>query len=302
MNNQEKLEQWAHRYRDRIEKEAEEERKKKEQEELEKEKNKGKKLKKEKTPDKIDSPDFSSAFFLGDEFGKQIHEKVQAKYSNLEAINKVVYDEKDKIVKGSTPFYVVAVNEILQEEFPQFRTAIQADLEKILKDNKLPLRGQYEDSSLVLRTKENPNKYLAEDLFNQFKDKGIVLKEDSAYVLPLFTLKLRKDGKSNYKLSFDLTDSTLENYFEAPILNEVSQKKFNSIDIEEKTGLPKKLQDKGERTLYTRNYQSYDIKNSGLVGLYLYGNLNIDSDDGDLAGCGAGGRVVVVSAEGTAKI
>ena len=55
------------------------------------------------------------------------------------------------------------------------------------------------DLSIVLRTKQEPNKYLAEDLFAQFKAQGITLKEDSAYVLPLFTLKLMQDSKSNYK-------------------------------------------------------------------------------------------------------
>ncbi len=42
--------------------------------------------------------------FLEGDFGKVINEKVQAKYSNLESINKVIYDNKNKIIKGSNPF------------------------------------------------------------------------------------------------------------------------------------------------------------------------------------------------------
>ena len=240
------------------------------------------------------APDFKEAFFLEGDFGKQINEKIQAKYADIKAINKVVYDENDKLVKGSTPFYVVAVNEIFKEEFPQFRTATQADLEKILKNNTLGLKGLYEDSALVLRNKDNPNKYLAKDLFKQFKDKGKLLKENSAYVFPLNTLKLRKDDNSGYKLSFDITDLTLENYFEAPILNETSQKKFNSKDIEENTGLPSKVRDLGDRTLYTSQ--------NGLCRLdLLLRNLSLDSGFDDLASSGGLGRVVVFSGEAASR-
>ena len=133
MNNKALIEKWAQRYADRIRKEAEEERLKKEQEKREKAKNKDKKTEKDEKPI-IETPEFKDAFFLWDEFGKQIHEKVQDKYGQFEAINKVIYNDKDKVVKGSTPFYVTAVNGIFREEFPQFRTATKADLEKILKD------------------------------------------------------------------------------------------------------------------------------------------------------------------------
>ena len=295
MNNKELIEQWAHRYRARIEKEAEEERKKKEQEELEKAKNKGKKPKKEILLPQ--SPEFKSVSFLEGDFGKQINEKVQAKYGSFEAINKIAYDDKNKLIKGSNPFYVTAVNEIFREFFPDknLRTATQADLERILKENSPELKGQYEDSSLVLRTKQEPNKYLAQDLFAQFKAKGITLKEDSAYVLPLFTLKLRNDEKSNYKLSFDITDSTIENYFEAPILMSASGNYINPAEMNDKTGLPNKVYEKsisGNRRLWTRN--------SGLVGLCLVVCPYIVSGSEGLAYSDAVGRVVVVSAEGTA--
>ena len=160
---------------------------------------------------------------------------------------------------------------------------------KILKNNTLELKGNYEDSALVLRSVNEPNKYLAEDLLNQFKNKGINLKENSTYVPPLWTLKLRKDDNSGYKLSFDITDLTLENYFEAPILNETSQKKFNSKDIEENTGLPSKVKDSGDRTLYTSQ--------NGLCRLILGGDLYLDSYLVDLASSLGDGQVVVVSGE-----
>ena len=280
---------------ERINKETEAEIRRKELEE----KLKAKKLPKEQpaiiiqSPTPSQAPDFKSAFFLGDEFGKQINEKVQAKYGIYEAISKIQYDDNEKIIKGSTPFYVVAVNEIFQEQFPQFRTATQAELERILKTNTLKLEGHYEDTGLVWRSNANPNEYLAKDIHNQFKARGIEFKEGTPYVIPLHTLKLRKDEQSKYKLAFDITDLTLNNYFEAPVLNEVSQKKFDSKDIDAKTGLPSKLGDSGDRILYTRN--------SGFCRLYLIRVLSACSSSVNLACSSAYARVVVVSGEAAAQ-
>ena len=242
------------------------------------------------------APDFKEAFFLGDDFGKKINKKIQIKYRGIKAINKVVYDENDKLVKGTTPFYIVAVNEIFKEEFPQFRTATQVDLEKILKSNSLELKDRYEDSSLVLRTKDNPNQYLAEDLFKQFKDKGINLKENSAYVLPLHTLKLRKDNNSEHKLSFDITDLTLENYFEAPILMKKDGSYINPSEINENTGLPIRVYENaisGNRQLW--------VKDKGLARLYLSSFLDVNSSYGGLADCYSDAQVIVVSGEASEK-
>ena len=90
---------------------------------------------------------------------------------------------------------------------------------------------------------------------------------------------------------FDITNLTLENYFEAPILNEVSQKKFNSKDIEENTGLPSKVKDSGDRISYTSQ--------NGLCRLVLGRPLNLLSYCDDLAFSYVDGRVVVVSGEAT---
>ena len=235
---------------------------------------------------------FSGAKFLGEDWGKEIHEKVQAKYGKFEAISKIVYHEKEKIVKGTTPFYVVAVNEFLPEGM---RTATQADLEKILKGNILKLEGNWEDSALVWRSNQEPNEYLANDVYSQFKARGITLNEGTPYVIPLFSLKLREDTQSEHKLAFDLTDVTLKNYFEAPILNSPSQLKFESSDIDEDTGLPKKASEKGSRKLYTRT--CYNIINSGLVGLFLGTYLDLDSGSGYLAYSSESGRVVCISVQ-----
>ena len=229
-------------------------------------------------------------FFLGEEFGREINTKIQERYGEYNAIKVIVFDDDKKVVTGSNPFYVVAVNEFLQEGI---RTATQADLERILRENKLPLQGHYEDSSLVLRTKQEPNSYLATDLFNQFKQRGINLDETTAYVIPLNSLTLRKDEQSPSKLSFTLPENPV--YFQAEILNSPSQNKFESSDIEENTGIPKEVRAHGSRTLYTRNGPGYSFKNSGISRLYLDWGLDLYSNDDNLAYSSDSGRVVSVA-------
>ena len=282
MENKDLIESWLRRHIEKERKEAEEEKLKKE--------NPVKEPKKSKKPKIIlpQVPNFTQAQFLEGEFGKQINDKIQAKYRGIEAINQVVYDDNGKIITGSTPFYVVAVQEFLPENL---RVATQTDLEKIIKTNAPNLSRIYEDSALVLRTKQNPNQYLAEDLFDQFKSKGINLKEDSAYVIPLYTLKLRKDNNSPNKLSFKVTDSTINNYFEAPILNSESGSYINPSEINENTGLPNKVYKKqvsGNRQLWTGN--------SGLVRLCLCSSLDIGSGGESLSYGDRNSRVVLVSA------
>jgi hypothetical protein len=288
MTNQELYEEWARRYVERTKREREEKARKSAEEE---------KIKKEKpaqetqTTPKITLSKNLQYQFLQDDFGKEINEKIQEKYGTYPAINKISYNEKNKIVEGSNPFYVVAVQEFLPQNI---RVATQADLERILKTNALPLEGYYEDSSLVWRSNKEPNEYLAQDIYKQFKDKGIELQNPS--VIPLFTLKLREDESSPYKLAFDITDLTLENYFSAPILNSKSGSYINPAEINEKTGIPEKVYNKsvsGNRQLWTIN--------SGLSRLYLGRVLDLDSYWDVLADSSEGGRVVVSRAKARCK-
>lgn len=247
------------------------------------------------TKEPLKDRSFGKAFFLtDDDFGKKVHSKVISKYSNIGAITKI------SLGKGSNSFYVVAVNEVLREEFPKIRTATQADLERILREKSLELSGHYEDSGLVLRDKQDPNKYFAKNLFDQFKAKGVNLKQNNAYVIQLQNLSLKKDEASPEKISFVLPNSIAGEYFESPVLNEYSQQKFDSSDIDIITGITKKVSDSGSRKLYTRNWDGYSVKNSGLVKLYLYRILSLNSDIENLSNSYDSGRVVLVSAKGGA--
>ena len=225
--------------------------------------------------------------FLEGDFGKEVDEEVQGKYGKFNTIKEIGYSKKAKLVEGSNPFYVIAVNQVLRENNLKIRTATQADLEKISKSEEMQLKGFYEDTALVLRNKEEPNKYLAQNLIKQIKNR----KENIRFpvMIPLNTLELKEDSNSEYGLSFKLRDDSEIIY--SPILNKPAGN-FSSKDINKRTGLPKEL-GTGNRTLYTRE--------SGFSRLFLGRGLDLCAYWGSLAVSNSNGRVVVVSGEATSQ-
>lgn len=235
---------------------------------------------------------FERAFFLQGDLGKnflrEYNAKVEKDHKNASALKVLSWDNKEQVVIGSNPFSVVLASQILQPK--GIRTATQAELEKILKNNSRPLEGHYEDSALVWRSNEEPNKYLAQDIYAQFKGRGILFKDKTPYVIPLFGLALRNDANSPDDLSFALTEQTT--YFKAPILNSKTESRFNSSDIDENTGLPKKVGEAGDVFLYTRN--------SGLSRLSLDGDLDLGSGGKSFAGSSEYGRIVCIASKAVA--
>ena len=228
------------------------------------------------------------ARILGDEWGRKVHERVINKYGRFAPFKDygITYNNKTKKVQGSNTFYVGAINEMIRPF--NIRTATQADLEKILRNKILDLKSNYEDSSLVWRSNEDPNKYLAQDIYNQFNaKKGTNLKDGIPHIFPLYCMNLREDSKSGYGLAFDLLDGF--EYFEAPILNSPTQLKFDESDIDEATGFPRQVKKEGSRILYTIN--------SGLCRAYLYRWLVSYSDDDGLSYSDASGWVVCIAAQ-----
>ena len=108
--------------------------------------------------------------FLGGEWGKGINDSIQEDYKDFPCMQVGSYS--DGIVKGSNPFYVVAV----QSRLPKgVRVATQGDLETAIRMNNLMgfnilnLFGTYEDSGLVLRKGYIPKEYLPSNLTSQIK-------------------------------------------------------------------------------------------------------------------------------------
>src|SRR3989344_5937965 len=64
---------------------------------------------------------------------KEVDEEVKAEYKGIEVIASPAYDENDKMLKGSNPFYVVAVQNSKLLRDAGIKVAAQADLENILR-------------------------------------------------------------------------------------------------------------------------------------------------------------------------
>ena len=142
--------------------------------------------------------------FLEGQLAEQVHDWITSNYQ-IPYIENINYDSKEKIIKGSNPFYVTAVNDYFRKNNLEIRTASQAELEQILKSNSLELEKHYEDTSLVLRSEDEPNKYLAEHLARQVKKRQEL---NYPLMIPLKGLTLIKDSSSPYKYSFGLIDET----------------------------------------------------------------------------------------------
>lgn len=233
----------------------------------------------------IEIPESTSQIgFLEGDFGKAFLEeyfwRVKSDYNANS--NLTVFTYNNNVIKGSNPFAVVLANHILREE--NLGVATQADLEKVLRTG-WDLRGTYEDTGLVLRSEEDKdysrNTPLAKDLAEQIKARGIKFNQKNPVMIPLIGLEL-ETADNDYGLTFKLREDV--EVYEAPVLSK--KENFNSKDIDEKIGLPKKVSTSGDRTLY--------IRNSGLSRLSLYSGLDLLSDRKYFDLSGDGGRVVVV--------
>ncbi len=232
-------------------------------------------------PKDISFPEISE---LRGEFGKEVLEEYKGRaekdYGNASALKILSYS--DGVVKGSNPFAVVLINNIVRQN--GLRTATPADLEKALNLG-IDLTGTYEDSALVLRSKEEPNAYLAKSIADQ-----VALRGNAEYpvMIPLVGFDLTKDADSPHNLGFKLREDA--QIIPAGILSKDGA--FKSEDVDLATGLPTKLGE-GNRYSYTRN--------SGLSGLYLNRNLNLWSDGVNLASSYSDGRVRIVSGEAASQ-
>jgi len=219
--------------------------------------------------------------YLGGEQGEEIDKAIKTDYKDISALRVGRYS--DGTVKGSNPFYVVAVQERLPKDV---RVASQADLEKALKWGVLDLRGTYEDTGLVLRSDGEPNSYLASDLKQQIK--ALNPNKRMPVMIPLYGLTLEKDQDSPYGVRFKVGEET--DMITSQMLNKSTG---NFAEANLKTGLPKKLGD-GTRRFWTRD--------SGLSWLFLFRYLNLFSIYENLAFSYGNGRVVLVQdAEGVAS-
>ena len=196
----------------------------------------------------------------------------------------VFHQEGEGLVTGSSSLATVVLDDkVLRGR--GLRVATLRDLELILKHRQdIELRGTYEDAGLALRSEAEPNEYLARNLTEQLRARDPRLQYPVLVNLTDCTLVKDPNARSSYGLVFKLREDARLIY--APILNNPTGFSFSSADIDETTGLPRKLSTEGNRSLWTID--------SGLSRLCLDGDLDLNSYDGDLTYSCSDGRVVVV--------
>ena len=228
--------------------------------------------------------------FLRGDFGKEVldefNERVKAEYKGSGSLK--VLSSYDDVIRGSNPFAVVLVNQIIRSG--GFRTATPADLERVLEQGEFNFGSCCNDTALVLRSQCGYNVRLAQHLAKQVKDmKG---KFEYPIMVPLVGLDLDDPSSevsinSGYGLAFRLREDA-EIIHSPQLAKENHGQTFNRGD---EKGLPI-LGSSGNRTLYTTQF--------GLVRAYLDGNRNFYADNDHLRSSNENGWVVVVSAEGAA--
>ncbi len=256
------------------------EKKKQEAEALAKEKQNSDNNKPEtpETPQPITLPNAEYSFITG-QLANEIHTQLQKDYKDFPVILQT--NIENDVLTGSNPYIVIAINKILRNSFPEFRTATQADLEALIQKQgfeNTQLRNHYEDTGLVLKTKDNPNEYLAKHLAKQLKQINYdKFSNSNPLVIWLNQLELEKNPDSPSGLNFKLTPETLPFY--APVLS--SKCNFSTTDA---NGIPIK-NEKGNRTSWTAD--------AGIHRLYLSRNLLAYSLDEYLEYSNGVGRVVI---------
>ncbi len=239
----------------------------------------------------------SQARLLGGYLAKKIHEEIHARFGKYEllrcewknAIYPTRYDiyMDSPILDHSTNFYLAAVNMILRERKTGLRTATQADLERALKRSYFrdKLANHNIKTALVLRRgeesfREEEYNFMEYYLTKQLRERN--RNTEFPVMIPFASLDLEEGTDSPHEgLAFRLIDNA--EVIHSPILSppinyEDSDEStgsfcFFSEDVDEKTGLPKKLERGGDRSFYTGGL---DYGLAELWTMHLGGSTDIE--------------------------
>jgi len=223
---------------------------------------------------RFSSPEAEYSFLEG-EFGREIHEDIIRKYGDSHPFVTENVSYKERIIQGSKPGYVIAVNDVIRGM--GLRTATSLDVHKAIRDGKLNLQNFYEDLGLVLYSESGENEYLAKNLATQIKQTRNL---EFPVMLPLIGLGLEKDNSAPQGLAFKLTNNS--QVISAPQLSYSNDgKKFSEVDND---GIPV-FNDGGNYIFFTED--------SGLRMLYRYRVLKLNARNEYLTSSNEDGRVIV---------
>lgn len=223
-------------------------------------------------PRELREIDFPEARFLTEEEQAQYEEACKSSTGKVRASLNVPR-------KGSNLFKVLKLNEM------GIRTATLEDLEIAL-ENGMDLSESYEDAPVVvLRSAGDSyrkNDYFAKAVANLIK------RNNFPHAVVVEGLKLKEDSGSDYGLSVEAGERF--RVVEAPALDHANnQRRFNRINPDYSID----FDENGNIINFTRE--------DGVGGLYLDGDLDLNSDGRDLDDSYDTGRVVIVSGEATSQ-
>jgi len=247
---------------------------------------------------------------LGGHFGKDVVEEFKNRIKTDFRGNKVLTGDESSLdyfhvvelnkewtVQDFNVYSLVLINQMLRQV--GLRTANQAEIERLLTSRELDLEHVIVCSSLVLRSGEDPNSYLARDLIKQLGDIELPV------MIPLHQLDLRVDDQAPHGLAFDIRQDTEPVH--APVLNSpFGYFYFNEGFVNTATGLPSKVEvpkKENRPTLWNShlikgdrpplNMRSYSTRNSGLCSLSTIDVWHLNSSNPDLAGTGSVTRTII---------
>jgi len=231
----------------------------------------------------------SEVKFLEKAEGREIDQEIKRMYKDFPVVcNATSYFGfiRGSIVKGSNPFYILAINEILRRG--DYRTPTLSDAETI--QEKLKLRSTYIDLAILLKSNRNPNSYLAGRLITQINERDPAIK--LPIIIPLHGLYLTRDKKSQYGLSFCLKEDV--SLLDASIFS--TDGYFDVLN--KNTGLPNQLI-VGPSYLHSldtirKKRYLFPMRTQGLFEICLFNGINFGSRDGDLNLTNPNGRIILI--------
>lgn len=222
---------------------------------------------------------------LFDKYQNVLYEK----FSGLASLN--VLKEYQGTIKGSNTYSTILINSLLPKGK---HVATPTDLENIiLKDNRV-LRRSYTDTGIIIRSQDEPNYYLAQDLALQIKTKETIR---FPMIIPLRYLNIRLDKNTSSGLAFTLKDDARA--ISSDMMNKTGF--FNNKDktYPIKDGfLPKLLHNEYSQ----ENDRELTINNKGLSRLYMNQYLDLVSDLVDLRTSYDAGKTIIINEKKKKKI